>query len=195
MRSHCTCLAILEIVLVFVKDVCVCLPDMLAKHRDGFIPRLVVESQQMHSKLVVDVLGHCLAFVVLLRGFNAILLVLNPARNRRGPILNRRHAFHPKQTLSVFLRHLDPQRLISTHRMGRVRLRHREIVLCLFTPETMLRAVAAIVKFQLALQVQIAWVCIEVERAMLWHIDFIVRAQAILLIVNVHFLFEECNLR
>lgn len=59
----------------------------------------------------------------------------------------------------------------------------------------MLRAVAAIVKCQLALQVQIAWVCVKVECAMLWQIDFIVRAQAILLIVNVHFLFEKCDLR
>ena len=68
----------LEIVLVFVEDLSVCLSDMFTKHGYGFIPSLMIESQQVHSKLIVDVLCNRFSFIVLFSRLDAIFLVLNP---------------------------------------------------------------------------------------------------------------------
>ena len=77
MRSHGTVLAVLKRVFVFIEDLGIGLSYMLTKHRDNLVTCLMVEGQQVHTKLIVDVLGHSLPFVVLFGSLIAILVVLN----------------------------------------------------------------------------------------------------------------------
>ena len=139
MRSHGAGFPMLEVVLVFIEDLRVRLANVLAEHRYGLVPRLVVEGQQVHAKLVVDVLGDGFALVVLLGRFDAILLVLNATGDARCPVFHRCHAFLAQKALGVLLgRHLGAKSPGFAGDAGAVGTLHRLVVQGLFTPKTML---------------------------------------------------------
>lgn len=79
--AHGTILTLLELVFFLVKDLVIGLPQMLSKERDSIVARLVVVGKQMHTKLVVDVLCDSLSFIVLLRCFVAMRVLLDALRN------------------------------------------------------------------------------------------------------------------
>ena len=64
-------LAIIELIFLEIENLAVRLANVLAEHWDHLVSSLVVKSQQVYAKLVVDVLSDCLAFIMLLRGFKA----------------------------------------------------------------------------------------------------------------------------
>ena len=101
MRSHRTILSILKGVLILIKDLSIFLPNVLTKHGNCLVPRLMIKCQQVHAELVIYVLGDCFSFIVLLRSFDAILLVLNPASHCGSPILDRRHALLSEELFCI----------------------------------------------------------------------------------------------
>ena len=51
---------------------------MLTEQRNDFLARLVIMSQQVDAKLVVDILRHSLTFIMLLSALDPVLVVLYP---------------------------------------------------------------------------------------------------------------------
>ena len=143
MRSHRAVLSILKSVLIFVEDLGVRLSDVLAKHGDGLVARLMVKSQQMHAKLIINVLGDGLTFIVLLCRFDTILLVLDTASHSGSPILDGRHTLLSEMALCIFVSLIRQPLLIlgSTamamlgHRFGGLGLFHRHTILRNLTPK------------------------------------------------------------
>jgi len=93
MRAHGTGFAILQRILIFIEDLCVCLSDVFTEHGDCLISCLMVECQKVDAKFIVDVFGDCFALIVLLGCFNTMFLALNSSRYGGSPVFDRGHTF------------------------------------------------------------------------------------------------------
>lgn len=93
MRTHRTVLTILQRVFVVIEDLSIFLSHVLAKHWNDLVSCLMIIGQQVHSKLVVNVLGDCLSLVMLLGRFDAKLVILDSYCHGRGPVFHWGHAF------------------------------------------------------------------------------------------------------
>lgn len=66
-----------------------CLATMLSKHWNRFIACLVVKSQEMYAKFVVDVFCDSLTLIVFLDHFLTVLSVLYSKTHSWGPVFHR----------------------------------------------------------------------------------------------------------
>ena len=57
----------------------------------------------MYAKLVVNVLGYGFTLVMLLGSFETVLVVLDSFGYSRSPILDRCHAFLPKEPFRILI--------------------------------------------------------------------------------------------
>ena len=81
MRAHRGIFTILERVFVLVEYLRIFEPKMLTRHGYHLIFRLVVQGEQMHSKLVEDVFGNRLTGIVLLSRLYPVLVILDASRH------------------------------------------------------------------------------------------------------------------
>ena len=130
--SHRILLAILQLVFFLVEDLAIGLAKMLCKHWNRLVVCLMVECQQMHAKLVVDVLCHCLSLVVLLGCLYTKWIVLNALLDGRSPVLDRGHAFLAHQFISILADYVHrcfvlgnptPEAMRAERRWGRAPVR------------------------------------------------------------------------
>ena len=75
--AHGAILTLLQLIFLLVEDLVIGLPKVLTEQWDCVVACLVVVSQQVHTKLVVDVFCDRLTLIVLLCRFVAMRVLLD----------------------------------------------------------------------------------------------------------------------